>query len=287
MSLGFRIPAIMAGAAVLLSAASVVLLAAPGASAAPASGLSMSVDITQQSVAGDACNWTVNFNVTITNSSASPVTVTSVDSASYGLATDGGLADGAVLQAGTTTFTGLSSDTGPPVGQPCPAEAPAPLVLTVNTSAGSVTWNQSVSDPQVVTMMALPQGDTSAILAGSFDVASCSQYYFQYGTTTAYGQQAGLSSADCPNDGTTTQIVGFTVANLQPGTTYDYRMAVIQSDGTPLYGQDVQFTTGGTQVPVGSAGVFGLAALAGCVLFIAQRWRRNSQSAWQRSGIGR
>src|SRR5262249_24326941 len=150
---------------------------------------------------------------------------------------------------------------------PCPNEAPAPLVLTVNTSAGSVTWNQSVSDPQVVTMMALPQ-NTSAVLAGSFDVANCTKYYFQYGTTTAYGLQPGLSSADCPNDGTKTQITGFTVTSLQPGTGYHYRLVVVQSNGTTLYGQDVQFmTTGGTQVPVGGVGAIGLAALAGCALF--------------------
>jgi hypothetical protein len=45
---------------------------------------------------------------------------------------------GTVLQPGTDTFTGLSSDVGTPEGQPCPAEAPDPLVLTVDTPAGSL-----------------------------------------------------------------------------------------------------------------------------------------------------
>ena len=278
MSGGFRIRTIMASAVVLLSAASSAVLAAPGASAS-AGRLTMSVHINSQVVAGSACNWTVNFNVTITSIGFGPVTVTGVNAGSYApLDHDGGLAAGAVLSAGTSTFTNLSSGNGPAEGQPCPAEAPAPLVLTVNTSAGSVTWNQSVSDPRVVTMPALPQ-DTSATLAGSFDVANCSKYYFEYGTTTAYGHQVGTSTAHCPNDGTTTQIVSFTATNLEPGTVYHYRLVVVQSYGTKLYGQDVQFMTGSTQVPVGTVGMIGLAALAGGVLFITQRRRRNRQHA--------
>lgn len=277
MNREFRIRTIMAGAAVLLSVGS-ALLAAPGASAGSASHLSMSVNNLAQGVVGDQCNWDATFSVTITNSGYSPVTVTSVNAGSYTLFRNGGLAVGAVLQSATNTFTNLDGS-GPAVGQPCPKEAPAPLVLTVTTSAGSVTWNQSVSDPQVVTMMALPEGETSAILAGSFDVAKCAKYYFQYGTTTAYGHQVGVSSADCPNDGTKTEIVGFTATGLVSGTGYHYRFVVVQSNGKPLYGQDVQFQTGGTPVPVGSIGVIGLAALAGCALFIAQRWRRNRQSA--------
>jgi len=238
------------------------------------------VHITNQMAAGSACNWTVTFNVTITDRSYSPVTVTSVDAGSYGaLGRNGGLIAGAVLRPGAHTFTNLFSDGGTAEGQPCPAEAPDPLVLTVNTSAGSVTWNQSVSDPRVVTMMALPQGNTSAILAGSFDVANCSRYYFQYGTTRAYGHRVGPSSTDCPNDGTTTQVVGFTVTNLQPGTGYHYRIVVIGRYGYPLYGRDAQFQTGSTPLPVGAAGGIGLAALAGLALFITQRWRRNRRSS--------
>jgi hypothetical protein len=55
---------------------------------------------------------------------------------------------------------------------------------------------------------------------------------------------------------------------------------VVESNGTTLYGQDVQFyTTGGTPLAVGSIAVLGLAALAGSGLFIAQRWRRNRRCA--------
>jgi hypothetical protein len=275
---GHHLRLTVAGAAVLLSAASGVVLAAPGASAA-GNPLSISVNINSQSVVGSACNWTVNFNVTITNSGTSKVTVTSVDVGSYDpLSADGGLAAGTVLKSGTNKFTDLASDSGTPEGQPCPAEAPDPLVLTVDTSAGSVVWNQSVSDPQAVTMMALPQ-TTSATLAGSFDVANCTQYYFQYGKTTAYGQQTAAVTSDCPNNGTATEIVGATVTGLASGTVYHYRLVVVESNGYQVCGQDVQFQTGGTTVPVGSVGVIGLAALAGCALFITQRRRRHRQAA--------
>jgi hypothetical protein len=290
MSGGLRLRTALAGAAVLLSAAGAAVLGATGASAAPsaaagaASNMSMSVSITSQGVAGSSCTWGVTFNVTITNSSKTSATVTSVDAGSYNpLVRNGGLAAGTVLKHGSNTFTGLFSSNGTSEGQPCPTEAPDPLVLTVNTSAGSLTWNQSVSDPQVVTMMALPQ-TASAILAGSFDVANCTQYYFEYGTTTNYGTKVGQASTGCPNDGTKTQIVGFTATGLTSGTTYHYRIVVVENSGgygtTKLYGQDVQFTTtGGTQVPIGSIGLIGLTALAGGALFAGQRWRRRRRNA--------
>jgi hypothetical protein len=283
MSGGSRWRTVLAGAAVLLSAAGAALLSAPGASAAPAgvaTNLSMSVSITSQVTAGSTCNWNVTFNVTITNSSYTSATVTSVSAGSYGtLSRNGGLAAGTVLKKGTSTFTNLFSSNGPSDGSPpCPVQAPDPLVLTVNTSAGTVTWNQSVSDPLVVTGSAVPQ-TTSAAVNGSFDVASCKQYYFEYGTTTAYGQQADINSTGCPNAGTATQMVSCTLTNLKPGTVYHYQLVVVEKNGTKLYGGDKQFTTGGTQVPIGSVGLIGLTVLAGGALFAGQRWRRKRRTA--------
>jgi LPXTG-motif cell wall-anchored protein len=60
---------------------------------------------------------------------------------------------------------------------------------------------------------------------------------------------------------------------------------VVESNGTVLCGQDVQFTTGGTEVPIGTIGGIGLAVLAGCALFITQRRRRQRRSA-QPPGAG-
>lgn len=117
----------------------------------------------------------------------------------------------------------------------------------MNISAGPLTWNQSMSDPRAATMAAQSQ-DTGAVLAGSFDAARCSRYYFEYGTTRSYGHRAGLSSMDCPNDGTTTRLAGFTLTNLQPGTGYHYRLVVVPRNGATLRAGDVRFmTTGGTR----------------------------------------
>lgn len=269
MSLGFRIRSIMAGSAVLLGAGGALMLAAPGASAADASGLSLSVNITSQTTGGSPIpNWGVTFSMTITNSTGASVTLTSVGAPNY-TPLDNAPGAGTVLPTGASTFTGLVSFGGGPGVLPGQPEAPPPLVLTVVTSAGSATWNQSVSDPQVVTN--IEEGGSDFV--GSFDAANCSQYYFQYGATTAYGQQAGTSSVNCPNDGTATEQTRTPLPTLQSGS-YHYRLVVIQSDGTALYGQDQPFTVSGTTVPVGSVGTIGLAALAGCGLFLTQRWRR-------------
>lgn len=284
MSLGRRVHRVVLGAATLVLAGSAALLTAPGASAAPAqaSGLSMSVDITSQALAGSVCEWGVTFNMTITNSTGGPVTITSVAAPSYqqqGGPLHGAPAPGTVLQPGPSTFTNILSDSGPILGQPCGPEypAPAPLVLTVDTSSGPVTWNQSVSDPQVVTE---PQPPGLNYMAGSFDVADCAKYYFQYGTTTALGGRADVTT-HCANDGTMTQDVDYTPASLSPGTGYYYRLVVIETDGTALYGQEQGFRLSGTgtSAPVGAVGGLGVAALAGVALFVAQRRRRNRHAA--------
>ena len=277
MSLGRRIRTMVMGAAVLLCAATAAVLAAPGASAA--GGLSMSVDITLQGLVGSVCEWNVTFNMTITNTTGGPVTITSVAAPEYqqqGGALNGAPAPGTVLPSGATTFTHIQSDSGPALGQPCGPEfpAPAPLVLTVVTSGGSVTWNQSVSDPQVVTE---PQPPGLNFMVGSFDVANCAEYYFAYGTTTALGSQTDLTTS-CANDGTQTQNVFYAPANLAPGTVYYYEMVVVESDGTVLNGTQQTYDAHGSQVPVGAVGGAGLAALAGVALLVTQLRRRSRRS---------
>jgi hypothetical protein len=71
----------------------------------------MSVQITAQSTAGSGCSPYVTFNATITNSSAAPITVTSVNSGHYE-PLNGGPAAGTVLPPGPTTFTGGSATYG-------------------------------------------------------------------------------------------------------------------------------------------------------------------------------
>ena len=89
-----------------------------------------------------------------------------------------------------------------------------------------------------------------------------------------------MSNADCPDTaGTAAQFTSFGLTGLASGTTYHYRLVVMEKGQTKVYGGDVSFTCGGTTVPVGSVGVIGLAALAGCALFLTQRRRHHRRAA--------
>jgi FG-GAP-like repeat len=64
-------------------------------------------------------------------------------------------------------------------------------------------------------------------------------YYFQYGTTTAYGSSTPEVDAGL---GTGSVSESATVTGLQPGTTYHYRLVATNGSGT-TYGGDQAFTT--------------------------------------------
>ncbi|HET6447813.1 MAG TPA: hypothetical protein VFG31_01795 [Conexibacter sp.] len=88
--------------------------------------------------------------------------------------------------------------------------------------------------------------DTQASLAGTVNPqGELTSYAFQYGTTTAYGQQtaltsAGSASADVP--------VRADLAGLTAGTTYHYRVIATNASGTTV-GADRTFRTTGTAPP--------------------------------------
>ncbi len=64
-------------------------------------------------------------------------------------------------------------------------------------------------------------------------------YVFQYGPTTAYGAQTSAAAA---GTGTVEVKVSQSIAGLQPGTTYHYRLVATSAAGTTT-GQDAAFTT--------------------------------------------
>ena len=73
-------------------------------------------------------------------------------------------------------------------------------------------------------------------------------YRFEYGTSSAYGSSwPGIQVF--AGSGSTAQGMAVTVPNLQPGTTYHYRLAASNEDGTS-YGADATFTTPGYPVSV-------------------------------------
>jgi hypothetical protein len=114
--------------------------------------------------------------------------------------------------AGTTTGPDLTFET-PPV--------PVPLVITggaSETTVGSVTLSGSVD----------PQGWQTG-------------YYFQYGPTTVYGSVwPGIPVTLGALMGA--QGVISSIQNLQPGTTYHYRLVAGNQGGT-VYGADQTFAT--------------------------------------------
>jgi hypothetical protein len=82
---------------------------------------------------------------------------------------------------------------------------------------------------------------TSAKLVGWLNPnGATTSFYFQYGTTTAYGNTVPAPAATM--SGTTPQLVAFNVGNLQPGTTYHFRLVATNAYGTTV-GADQSFGT--------------------------------------------
>jgi len=72
-------------------------------------------------------------------------------------------------------------------------------------------------------------------------------YWWEYGPTTAYGQQTPLALA---GSGTARVSVGATIGGLAAGTAYHYRLVAISPDGTTA-GADATFATTGNPASPG------------------------------------
>jgi len=81
---------------------------------------------------------------------------------------------------------------------------------------------------------------STASLAGTVNPYwTTASYYFEYGTTTAYGSKTAQQSAGAAP---LPARVGAPISGLAPGTTYHYRLVTSNSFGTRL-GEDRAFTT--------------------------------------------
>ena len=89
------------------------------------------------------------------------------------------------------------------------AASPAPTVSTSNAS--NATYSSAIVYGHV---------NPNGLATG---------YYFQYGTTTAYGAQTPLAPA---GNGTISVKLSQTITGLQPATTYHYRIVATNSAGT-------------------------------------------------------
>jgi len=113
------------------------------------------------------------------------------------------------------------------------------VVLTAGPTLAAGAPTASTGDSSAVT-------DSQATVAGTVNPqGELTSYAFQYGTTTAYGQQTGLGSA---GSGSADVPVRADLAGLTAGTTYHYRVIATNASGTTV-GADRTFRTTGTAPP--------------------------------------
>ena len=95
--------------------------------------------------------------------------------------------------------------------------------------------------PTVNTTAATSITTTSAQLNGTLYANGLStSYYFQYGTTTSYGSATNIMPA---GSGSFLVMLNASVTGLTSGTTYHYRLAGVNNEGT-AFGSDKTFTPG-------------------------------------------
>lgn len=107
-------------------------------------------------------------------------------------------------------------------------------------TAGATAAVAIAAAPVAETGSARNIGSTSATLEGQVSPnGTPTSYYFQYGTTTAYGSQTPTAG---PLKGNASKSVSADVSGLRPSTGYHYRLVATSADGTSL-GKDAAFTT--------------------------------------------
>jgi uncharacterized repeat protein (TIGR01451 family) len=120
--------------------------------------------------------------------------------------------------------------------------------VTVTSGKISTTCSAVISAPvckQAIAYLnpATNVTETSATLNGYVDPqGKPSTYYFEYGTSAAYGQSTNAMTLSFASN------VLFTVYGLQPNTTYYYRL-VVQTDCGTVRSGNFTFTTGGYNPP--------------------------------------
>jgi plastocyanin len=108
------------------------------------------------------------------------------------------------------------------------------------TTHGSDRTFTTRGPPSATTSPATAVTDTSAMLNGSFNPGGFqATYFFEYGTTTAYGSKTVPGGA---GNGTGISFVSMSVAGLSPQTTYHFQLVAENAAGT-AFGGDRIFTT--------------------------------------------
>jgi len=101
------------------------------------------------------------------------------------------------------------------------------------------------ASPAVITLPATNVAAASATLNGNLNPNGlATTYYFEYGTSTNYGQSTPVIQA---GNGTVMMAVNAGITGLQAGTTYHFRLVGSNNDGT-VYGADLTFSFGAVTV---------------------------------------
>ena len=118
------------------------------------------------------------------------------------------------------------------------------------TTAGPKAFSTPISAPLARTGAVTDRGMTGANLTGAVNpLGSLTTYRFEYGSTTAYGQQVPVLLEGPVGSGQQERPVSATVSGLQTGATYHYRL-VATSTGGVTYGADATFSTRGSEPSV-------------------------------------
>lgn len=181
---------------------------------------------------------------------------TSTGATLYGDVTPNGSDASAQFEYGTTSSYG-SQTTVQSVGS---GFAPETVSATLSNLQPNTTYhyrldaNSSlVASPGVDRVFTTPPSPTSAVTGNASDVTGNTAtlngtvnpeqfettYYFNYGTTSAYGTSTPPQDA---GDGSATEPGSVPVAGLQGNTTYHFQIVAVNESGT-FFGPDQTFTT--------------------------------------------
>jgi hypothetical protein len=112
-------------------------------------------------------------------------------------------------------------------------------------SAGPVSFKTDAVAPEAETIPAFAlAGGTEAQLGGRVNPRnSQATYWFEYGTTTAYGSSVPTSEDGDAGAGPTEVVVSREISGLSPNTTYHYRVVAESASSVPVFGGDMTFAT--------------------------------------------
>ena len=128
----------------------------------------------------------------------------------------------------------------------CSTQTPGYFMRTDVISNWVNNWIQAVAPPTTDTSAATNIHPVSAQLNGALDPNGfATNYYFQYGTSAAYGSRVGAGST---NNGGTSLAVNAALTRLAPGALYHYRLVASNTNGT-VAGADQTFTTPPAPLP--------------------------------------